>query len=342
MNALNKGGAPRMNSIGITPMSYIASPWNHFRAVRAWAGRNSGRARIDLATFQVEIRAFNRYFTLHPQFFAKSEGRSRYVSDVSADDIVGFAGWLPYRPVQWNLSTDKMAFDAFARRHALRRPAVWGTGTRADQWHVEKALSGSFGEQVTGPFPPESPLDARVGDATRMREAFVVGRNLKVWFWGSEPFFAHLHELPSVLADGARPLRLLLGPSDPVDTARVAACLAFQGLTAESVPPAGKRVWTDFRYGRGAAPRSHSSASDDDLPATHSGVRAQIESVGTTLWGELSATFHVPLLYSVDGILDRDLQVWWLEANANPALPPEGYPRMLDTLFPSPRGELSP
>ena len=324
-------------------MSYLSSPWTHLRAIRAWAAQNDARTTIDASTFSIEIRAHNRYFTLHPKFFASSATGWLYVSDLSAENIMGFAGWLPYRSVQWPLSSDKRAFDAFVRRSGLRRPDVWPVGQEPGDWYVVKASRGSFGDQVSGPHAPLSSAPA-IDDGS-FRESYIPGRALKVWFWGSRPFFAHLQERPEVTGDGVRTVRELLPRSEVQgvgDEQTLVACLAFQDLSADTVLPNGKRAWVDFRYGRRLAPQRHTTASDDALSALPALARDQVDRLGAALWGELEPMFGVPMLCSADGVLDDDHQVWWLEVNSNPAMPPEGYPLVLGTLCPAPPRGVEP
>src|SRR5215217_4495108 len=106
-------------------MSYIASIWNHLRAVQAWARAHQAEARLDMSTLEMEVKAFHRYFQFYPQFIARTDGRTIYAPDLSTPEIVGFAGWLPYRPIQWTLSTQKLDFAAFMVERQLRVPAWW-------------------------------------------------------------------------------------------------------------------------------------------------------------------------------------------------------------------------
>lgn len=316
-------------------MSYLTSPWNHLRAVRAWAAENDAHTAIDASTFRIEIRAHNRYFTLHPKFFASSGTGWLYVSDLAADGITGFAGWLPYRSVQWPLSSDKRLFDAFVRRCGLRRPAVWSEDAEPRDWYLVKAARGSFGDQVSGPFAPHAAAAALESDT--FRESYVPGRALKVWFWGRRPFFAHLQDRPKVTGDGVRSIRTLLPSAEavrPGDDATLAACLAFQGVGPDTVLPIGKSAWMDFRYGRRVSPQRDTTTSDDALQTLPAHARKEIDRLGAALWSELEPMFGAPMLCSADAVLDSDHQVWWLEVNSNPALPPEGYPLVLGTLFP--------
>ncbi|MCY1241930.1 hypothetical protein D9M72_548600 [compost metagenome] len=59
----------------------------------------------------------------------------------------------------------------------------------------------------------------------------------------------------------------------------------------------------------------------------------QAQRLGTLLDAELRNQFGVPVLYVVDGVLDAQDRIWWLEMNSNPVMPPAGYPLMFRDLF---------
>ena len=321
-------------------MSYIASVWNHLRLVQAWATAQNAQLAIDGRSFELEVKGRHRYFNLAPRFFARRDGRTSYVVEPWAEGIVGFAGWLPYRLVSWQLSTDKLAFDAHMRSLGLRVPRLFKADQKPDVAYIVKRAQGSFGERITGPCLPGSAAPLEEGE---FRQAFVPGRNLKVWFWGRQPIYAHLTDYPEVVGDGASDLQTLCARQQPAlgttdddaDAADIfAAALAFQGLTIGSVLAEGRRAWVDFRYGRAyGPPRRGATPYDNALSTLHEPVAQQISEMGRVIGDHLEPQFRVPVLYSVDAVVDRDHQVWWLEANANPALPPDGYFPILDTLF---------
>ena len=103
-------------------MSYIAITINHVRAIKAWAHAHGGQANLDLLTFELEVKARHRYFVLFPQFLALVNGRLAHVTQLTPD-VIGFIGWLPYRAIQWPLSTDKMVFKRCLLQAGLATPA---------------------------------------------------------------------------------------------------------------------------------------------------------------------------------------------------------------------------
>lgn len=113
------------------------------RAVKSWGERHAAQSSIDVESFQMEVKAKNRYFTLQQQFRVRIDGRLLNVSKISSQ-ATGFLGWLPYAPVQWALSTDKLLFKARMIEHGLRTPAWWIAPQQPDRDYIVKGSRGSF------------------------------------------------------------------------------------------------------------------------------------------------------------------------------------------------------
>jgi len=334
-------------------MSYIFSTLDHVRAVKAWAAAHEGEATLDLVAFELEVKALHRYFTLYPQFLARINGRLAHVPQITPE-VFGFIGWLPYRPLRWPLSNDKLAFKQLLNGAGLPTPALWPSAAEAGSDYILKQSVGSFGVDLLGPFREGTVPSATQSQAfarpdargSAFVEQFIEGRSLKVWFWGSSAFHAHLQGYPMATGDGARSVRQLaaervqrLGMT--LDTYKelpfLLQSLAYQGIGFDEVPAAGKKLWLDFRYGRRLQIENTTETEDNALPRLPVQVRTQIDEVGRLLAREVQRTvMEAPLLYSVDGVIDVDGRAWWLEMNSNPIFPPTGYPHMLATLFGTP------
>ncbi|HZY18320.1 MAG TPA: hypothetical protein VFE82_07550 [Ramlibacter sp.] len=325
-------------------MAYLAITLNHMRSVKAWADAMGAETSLDLRSFQLEIRARNRYYRLKPRFLGRREG-GLFHSDVLVPEATGFIGWLPYGLLRWDLSDDKLAFKRFAQAAGLRVPARWAPG-EASQPYLLKRSAGSFGSQITGPWPPGS-TSAREPASTSAQgelfaEQFVEGSSLKVWCWGEQAFFAHCRASPCVTGEGSSTVGDLLQPRlAPVgatparlqDTGVLDACLAHQGLTLASVLPADATAWFDFRYGHDYLPEQPTADSDNVLESLEATVREQVHAAASVLGAELHRRFAAPVLFAVDGVCDPQGQVWWLEMNSNPILPPDGYGPVFQSLF---------
>lgn len=327
-------------------MTYINATLNHFRAIQRWAASTGARASLDAATFELEVKHRNRYFQLHPQFIAFEAGRLFNVPRLTAS-VFGFAGWLPYRPYGLEFSTDKLAFKRFLVEAGLRTPDAWPGALEAERDFVLKRSRGSFGMQIAGPFRKEQRHRADAGAASEgggelFAEAFVVGQILKVWFWGSSPFFAHVQPFASIEGDGRRSIgelaRVRMGVSAEAwesspELLIATACARYQGLGLDAVLGAGRDVWVDFRYGRHDRFARASAVSDNAMDQLTPGVRDQLVAAGDLIGRTLRESFAVPVAFALDGIADEAGEISWLEMNSNPILPPEGYERMFAELF---------
>jgi hypothetical protein len=306
---------------------------------------NGAEASVDVRNFHMEIKARNRYFRLTPRFLATIGGQLGHVESLTTE-ATGMIGWLPYRtPLQWELASDKLVFKRFLLEKGYPTPAYWLDPARTASDFIMKGSQGSFGYELYGPYRagttaglgiPRSPA----GDV--YAEAFVRGRNVKVWFWGPQPFFAHLHAYPVVRGDGVSSLQHLLEHQlerigrrldDSAELDVVRQALAYQGYVLNNVLPADSEAWLDYRYGRHFRASGGNLLSDNDWPNLPAGAKERCEALGSLLAAELVNTFPAPVLYSADGVLDDQGVIWWLEMNSNPILPPEGYPLIFQTLF---------
>ena len=79
-------------------MTFIVATLNHFRAIRSWADAHDAEVELNVRTFELEVKARNRYFTLMPQFLATMNGRFGHVTTLTPD-ATGLIGWLPWMPM---------------------------------------------------------------------------------------------------------------------------------------------------------------------------------------------------------------------------------------------------
>ncbi len=261
--------------------------------------------------------------------------------------VTGFIGWLPYEVLAWGLSKNKLLAKEFFRRSELLSPRSYAADDVVEDDYVVKSTGGSFGYQVNGPYKRGThwgvvPTSKKSDSAEVFAEQFIPGKNLKVWFWGSTAVYAQMHAYPIVVGDGESTVQELVDRLQSEaggtalslnDQAALKAALSFQGINATDFLAAGQQVWLDFRYGRRYAPIALSTETDSNLGEIDPGVRRQIDIAGAKLAEEALILFTVPILFSVDGVVDFKGKVWWLEVNSNPMVPPEAYPLIFVSMF---------
>lgn len=329
---------------------YLGAVFNHFRALQGWAADKSASVTLDVKTFEVEVKHRGRYYVMQPLFQARAEGRLVHI-DVLPEQVIAFGGWRPYRPLSHPLSTDKLQFKQFLRDAGLRTPAFVEADTPdavPPFDYLIKGAAGSFGREIAGPFSAGVPIDVRrkkpgQHSERTFAEQFVLGRAVKVWFWGQQPFFAHAHAFPSLTGDGGSSVDELLTTRlqrckmdwpTYADREVVLDCLHFQGVSPSDVLPQGRTVWFDYRYSLHYEPiAGHTVQSDNALPHLLQHTGEQVPRLGEALAAMLQRSFPAPILVTADGILDAEGRIWWLEMNTNSVMPPEGYAVMFADLF---------
>lgn len=325
--------------------AYLNVHYNHFSALQRWVKQAGAAATLDMTDLTMEVKHRGRYFRMYPLFQAKVNGMLVHLPSLSPE-VTGFGGWRPYQTITHPHSTDKQLFKQFLADAGLRTPASWPLTESAPECdYVLKASTGSFGKEVFGPYramtPIVLPARKRNDQANVFVERFIPGRMLKVWFWGARPFFAHVQSYPTIQGDGRSKAGDLLGrrlaaTARDVSSERGLAegCLAFQSIGLDDVPAAGQVLWFDYRYAQQyetvAGPTPH---SDNALEILRSATGQQLEDMGVALADLLRRTIPVPVMITVDGILDDEDRIWWLEMNTNSLLPPEGYETMFADLF---------
>ena len=112
----------------------------------------------------------------------------------------------------------------------------------------------------------------------------------------------------------------------------------MQGLGLASVPAPGRRVVLEWRY---ISPLNPSNHVDQDARAALRGtpLEAQLQQAGRTCLAAVPPAMRRHTAFSLDGVVDAQDRVWWLEVNCNPLLHPAVYETMLDALFLREAGE---
>ncbi len=335
-------------------MLFHRRPISHFIAINAWAVARGGDARLDLRTFQITITANNRHYEFTPQFIVRHDDRIRYRPSFAAD-VEGFAGWLPYFNRRWDAGVDKLAFKRAADSLGLRTPKHWHSN-RPDAPFIIKHATGSFADGLRGPWRTYAEADAAQQlKSGEFYEALVAGSIIKLWAFGPTLVCVERREPPLVVGDGRHTVAELADrhfdlnrPGRRADFERrkndMRTLLAFQGVDWDFVLPDGGPLCLDFIYGSPLFPSDDQQNRNLVGSIEEATLLTEIEQALPRLHVMLPPQWQAHTLYSVDGVLDQDGRVFWLEMNCNPMVPPDAYGVILDHTFfgPTPQSAVIP
>jgi hypothetical protein len=282
---------------------------------------------------------------LHPQFVGRRDGRSWMYFDQADAHAVGFVGWLPYKPLAWDISLSKPAFKALALQLGLRTPALHASdAAQPTQPCLIKRARGAFGIGMRGPFAPEAlaeELAQRPLQAGEYLESFVWGRIARAWYWSGQLTVLELFDMPRVQGDGRSHLGDLLERRSTEASEHlpaIAPLLRLQGVDIHTVPASGQPVVCDYRYVSPFNPTVYANSNVLRQPAsTGSAVVQAFSAAGRALWPHIPAPQdHAgpgrQAGFVLDAIVDANDQAWLLEINSNAQGHPDGYAAMLDAL----------
>lgn len=219
----------------------------------------------------------------------------------------------------------------------LRIPSAWNAGPPLAKDFLLKKRKGSFGAQVHGPFSQKT-LEARDAlESGAYFEEFISGRSAKAWCFNGRVAALELIERPYISGDGLRSLQKLAGERGNVQSAlpldKASAMLAWQGMTAASVPAAAQKVWLDFRYATPFAPPSHTNRNVWGKQSHQ--LKYQFSRATSLLHTSLPADLRNGALFTLDAVVDPEGRVWFLEMNSHPMVHPDVYESMLTALIES-------
>jgi hypothetical protein len=198
----------------------------------------------------------------------------------------------------------------------------------------------SFGEGLRGPFQAVDPADAeqQLADG-EYYENFIPGAIAKAWCWAGRCVALHLHSPTFVVGDGGSSVRDLVGrlpdsrdaPHDWDLIGRLARLCKVESL--DEVLPLRKDVLVEYRYGSRYDPTI--AASPNLVPGlAQTELLAQFSSAAALL--QQTVPRQRAHLFTLDAVVDRDGNAWFLEMNCNPLVHPDAYAAMLSSAFGSP------
>lgn len=327
-------------------MRFHARMLAHFRTVSDWVTRHGGKATLGLPDFQLEMSVRNRIHRFFPRFVGEYEGRLLHTSDLKPY-AVGFIGWLPYEQKVWREAQEKLEFKRALLRHGERTPPSWLDAEAPPHDVLIKPTRGSFGLGQRGPFRR---LDTN-NESHRLRpgefyEQFIHGEVLKVWYWNGELICVDLRRPLIVVGDGHRSVETLVRDTFRVyedarlrrfhaGQSQLAALLAYQDANWDTVLASGKALQVDYLYGSPLYAENYSERKNHNRieEVREASLGRKMKSCGPIFQSMIPAETRDNTLFAVDAVVDAAGDVWWLEMNCAPTVPPDAYPSILNSLF---------
>lgn len=308
----------------------------HALAVSTWMREHGAVGGLDPRNLVMEITLNDKTVRFFPQFTATDDSGVCFVNQL-VPGVTGYVGWYPYLAKGWPIAQDKLAFKRFANAAGLRTPA-WSQDTQEVKGpFLVKSQRSSLGKGQQGPFqvqPPPSPaINISLQDGEYC-EQFIMGKLLKAWYWKDQLAVVEVVDMPSVTGDGKSSVTTLYQQlTRSLDSHLFEPLLALQGGTASDVPQSGQKVIVDYQF---MAESNPALMADYNCREHIRGTpfEAQLQQAGHICWEEVPEDKRgIGAFTTLDGIVDANGRVWFLEANCNPGLHPAAYDLMLRAVF---------
>lgn len=309
----------------------------HALAMSAWITSHRVQAAQDPKTLGLEIDHGGKVVQFYPQFDVETQQGQCFVQEIGPS-VVGFVGWFPYIPKGWPAAQSKLAFKEFAGQAHLRTPAWSQSASDAKGLVLVKRNVSTFGAGQRGPFLITAGERASDGpitlNADEYIEQFIVGQLIKAWYWCDRLAVVEVVDMPSVTGDGTKTvLRLYEDQCQHAGARPSGALLKAQGFAEADVLNSGTQVLVDYQYLAKTNPALFKDFNCRDRIVGTS-LEVQLLHAGRLAWSSVPEEQRgIGAFISLDGVLDAQGRVWFLEMNCNPRLHPAVYGPMLDAIF---------
>lgn len=324
-------------------MHYTIDIGNHIKTVRACAEALGCEASINARNFALDIAKDGVEIRFQPRFFYfDHEKKLRNLTYYFRPDVLGFVGWLPYFNKTWPAALDKLAFKGWCRERGLRTPDWWTAAPADMPGFLVKRARGSLGVGMRGPYRALQRANPYHQLAEgEYYERFIEGRIVKAWYWNADPVCLEVLDFQQAVGDGKSTIRQLfearleanfgdMGRLAPMHIAE--PVVTYQGKTWDTVLAAGEKIFSSFRY---ASLLERSNPNNRNVVDKHKDtpLGKQLASLGRTLWEAVPEDLRQGVLYTADGVLDAQDQLWLLEMNPNPGVHPDCYAAMFKSVL---------
>lgn len=315
----------------MTTMSLVT----HMRQLSVCAKTLGLRAQLEVNSLRVEVSGTDRYFELEPEFATFDPRGPRELSHQMLPQSRIFTGWRPAPKKSCPVSNDKRVFMAFCARNEVRTPRAYARFSEATTNVVIKQVVPGTRGVIRGPFAPDRiPADCLQPSADLILQEFVTGHMLEAWYWDGQLFAVEIHNRPHVVGDGITAVRELIECSSLsrgwIDWVTAEDAVRFQGVTLDTVLPAGKEVAVDIRF-TSALQRSEPENVLNTVVNTP--VHAQLLRAGPVFFKAIPERIRQHTQFVLCAIIDAQQRLWFTDMTTDLRIHSDGYDLMLRGLF---------
>lgn len=304
---------------------------NHFKALKEAFENIPLAISLDCNTFVVSIKSKNKIFRLIPTFTHIKDGLLQYTAEFSPN-IIRFVGWRPYPSVTVKPLVDKITTKELLSKHDILLPR-WSMGDDEFSSVIVKRRKSSFADGIHGPYHDTQEYEL-IDALEEYFEEFIEGEIVKVWYYNENPAYIELQEMPTLIGDGKHTIddliqiRAAIYCMEPKYD-QINEVLRFHDKNYDTILDPYEELMIDFRY---ASVMSLPDAIDEyPLPADdreNDELQFQLAKIGKAAYSIIQPEVEHDLVYTVDGILTDNNELYTLEINVNPEVHPYMYKLM--------------
>jgi hypothetical protein len=317
---------------------YATSFMAHYGTMIDGIRRIGAAGRLSFDSLHLEVTRGDRYLELTPNIWELPIADKDKVVPARDTGFPVFLGWRPSQSCTIELMTNKLSFKQFCQNYGLRTPAMDATIMKDEALVLIKEVAvGETHRAIVGPITLRDALASpEYLNGERYIEAFVEGDPLQAWYYNGKLACVEVRTKPVVQGDGCNTLRELISwitsPFNVVDWQVVEAITRVQSFDLDSIVPAGKSVVVDIRFSSALLPTVHTN--ENKLPQlAGTKVGQQLLEAGPIFLKSFPDAVRNTSIFRIDGVLDAQQNVWFMDIGRERVVHPDVYPIMLKELL---------
>lgn len=308
----------------------------HYNEMQEILADNQVGHTIHPGNLALELKYKQNRHCLSP-IYAHQDNEKSYYNDELSSSVIDFGGWRPYPPTTIPALSDKILFKQFLQRNNLQTPEFSYDPQCLMSDVIIKRRKSSFSQHILGPFRSSSHVQLNF-DNGEFFEKIILGKLVKVWFCEANPAALATRGMCELTGDGQSTIhQLLLKAILPeyqhkLDILAIKSVLAYYRRTLATVLTQTQTQLIDFRW-KLSRIWLHTPDKAVLQTALHSKILQQLTTVGAAIWKNISNLAPKCFIYTVDGVIQQDGTIQFLEGNSCANVHPFVYHLMMNKVI---------